>query len=185
MELREVFILGTAVSMDALGVTLSIGVNGRVARSRKVGFIISFAFFQFLLFFLGGAGGFLFEKYVTGIPNVIGGITIIIVGLLMLKEGFDNKEEDDGFLNNNIMCIILGISVSIDALVIGFTAFHNNNIDALMLCNSVLVGLITLFLCTLGFYLCKYIRKIEFVVKYADFLGGIILAIFGLKMLLF
>lgn len=185
MEIKDVVIVAVALAMDALGVTIGIGLNSRVKRNNKVGFIISFAFFQFLFFFLGGIGGFLFEKYITSIPNLIGGIAIALVGAIMIKEGFDGENKEEELLLKKYMYIVLGVSVSIDALVIGFTAFHNIVTYGAMLLDSVMVGLITLLICTTGFYLCRYIRKISFITKYADFLGGIMLIIFAIKMLFF
>ena len=58
------FIVGIALAMDAVGVTVSIGVNPKVIRRNKIAFIMSFAIFQFLFFLLGGIGGHLFEKYI-------------------------------------------------------------------------------------------------------------------------
>ena len=182
MELRDVIIIGVALAMDALGVTIGIGVNSKVSRRKKVCFILSFAVFQILLFFLGGVSGFFFDKYIISIPNIIGGITIFIVGVIMIKEGFNNESEN-GLLEKRFMAIVLGISVSIDALVVGFTAFHAIDGYWVMATNSLIVGIITLVICTTGFYLCRYIRKVQFVTKYADFLGGIMLILFAIKML--
>ena len=54
-----------------------------------------------------------------------------------------------------------------------------------MAVNSILVGLITLLLCTIGFFICRYIRKIDFICKYADILGGLILILLGIEMIIF
>ena len=102
----------------------------------------------------------------------------------MLISAFKNDDKDDSMLIKKSMYIILGMSVSIDALVVGFTAFYET-VSILIFVNSLLVGLITLFLCTLGFFLCRYARKIEFICKYADILGGLILVILGIKMIFF
>ena len=48
MNIKDILIVGVALAMDAFGVTISIGLNKRVNRSKKIGFIISFALFQFL-----------------------------------------------------------------------------------------------------------------------------------------
>ena len=53
MNIKDILIVGVALAMDAFGVTISIGLNKRVNRSKKIGFIISFALFQFLFFFSG------------------------------------------------------------------------------------------------------------------------------------
>lgn len=49
------------------------------------------------------------------------------------------------------MIIILGISVSVDAMVIGFTVFNNIERVLSLLVYTILIGLITLLICTLGF----------------------------------
>ena len=83
MNFKDLIIVGVALAMDAVGVSISIGVNSAIKRINKIGFIISFAFFQFLFFFLGGVCGHLFETYITTIPKVVGGIAIAVVGILM------------------------------------------------------------------------------------------------------
>ena len=100
MNIKDILIVGVALAMDAFGVTISIGLNKRVNRSKKIGFIISFALFQFLFFFSGAIMGFLFEKYITAIPNIIGGTAIGIVGAMMIKEGFEKNENEDLVLKN-------------------------------------------------------------------------------------
>ena len=183
MDIKDVFIIGIALAMDALGVTLSIGLSKGVSRSRKIAFIISFGFFQFLFFFIGGVGGFLFEKYITAIPNLIGGIAIFIVGVLMVKEGFDGEYEEVGLLIKNYMLVVLGVSVSIDALVIGFTTFHKLSNISVLFIYSLIIGLITVLFTNCAFIMGKYIKKIDFIAKYANFFGGGALIIFGLKMI--
>ena len=42
MNIKDILIVGVALAMDAFGVTISIGLNKRVNRSKKIGFIISF-----------------------------------------------------------------------------------------------------------------------------------------------
>ena len=182
MSLKDIIIVGVALAMDAVGVTISIGLNPKVKRYNKIAFIISFAIFQFLFFLLGGIGGHLFEKYITTIPNIVGGVAIAIVGILMIKEGFEDNET---LLLKREMVIILGISVSIDAFVVGFTGFNYISSALKMIGDCSIVGLITLILCSFTFYLCRYIRKIGFIAKYASFFGGITLIIFAIKMIFF
>ena len=95
------------------------------------------------------------------------------------------KDKGNSLLIKNSMVIILGISVSIDALIIGFTTFHQVGSLAILLIDSILIGLITLFFCTFAFFSCRYLRKISFISKYANFLGGIALISFAIKMIFF
>lgn len=185
MNLKDIIIVGVALAMDAVGVTISIGLNSNVKRHNKIAFIMSFAIFQFLFFFLGGIGGHLFETYITTIPNIVGGIAIAIVGAMMIKEGFEDSGKDEMLILKSGMVLILGISVSIDAFVVGFTAFNYISNIGRLIGNSTIIGAITLILCTFAFYLCRYIRKIKFISQYADFFGGITLIIFSIKMIFF
>lgn len=185
MELKEVIIIGIAMAMDALGVTISLGVNCKTKRNTKVKCILSFAIFQFLFILLGGILGNFFDTYIASIPNLMGGIIIGVIGFVMIMDGMKDDGNHNSILDKKFMHIILGISVSIDALVVGFTAFHHIGGYLLLFIDSILIGLITLLICTIGFYFCKYVRKIDFMCKYADFLGGIILILFGVKMIFF
>lgn len=185
MGLREVIIIGIAIAMDALGVTISLGLNCRAQRDTKVKCILSFAIFQFLFILIGGIWGIFFDTYIASIPNLMGGIIMGIIGAIMILSGLKSDGDNNSILEKKYIHIILGISVSIDALVVGFTAFHHIGSYLLLFADSVLVGLITLLICTIGFYLCEYVRKIHFICKYADFLGGIILVLFGIKMIFF
>lgn len=183
MSIYYIFIIGMALAMDAFGVSVGVGLNSILKKNNKMKFIVSFAFFQFLFTFLGGVAGHLFDVYITSIPNIAGGIVMSVVGVVMIIDGLKEKESD--LLIRESTCIILGISVSIDALVIGFTTFCKLSSILLLLVNCILIGLITLFLCTLAFFLCRYIKKISFISKYANFLGGIALVIFGIKVIFF
>ena len=48
MSVISVILVGIALSMDALGVTLSIGVQRGVKRRAKYSYILSFGFFSFI-----------------------------------------------------------------------------------------------------------------------------------------
>lgn len=183
MNLYDVIIIGIALAMDAFGVTLGIGLNPSINRRHKIKFVLSFAFFQFLFTYVGGSLGYLFDTYITNIPSIAGGIIMGIVGILIIIDGF--KEKENEILIKNSTCLLLGISVSIDALVIGFTAFHQISLNLLLCVDSILIGLITLFICTLGFFICRYMKKFKFITTYANFFGGIALIFFGLKMIFF
>jgi len=183
MQVLELFFIGVALAMDAFGVSLSVGVTYGIKRKQKILYILSFAFFQFLMIFIGGALGKYVTTYVIPISNTVGGVAVGIIGLFMIIDGMKNRE--NSILNRNSMILILGISVSIDAIVVGFTTLNFISLFILLLVDSIFIGLITLLMCTFAFYICRYIRKINFVQKYADFLGGIALLIFSIKMIFF
>lgn len=183
MSHLEVLIISIALALDAFGVSLSLGLDKRITKKIAIFSIISSGFFQFLFAYIGGYFGCLFNRYIFTIPSMLGGIIIFFVGLLMIKEGF-NKEES--FKKLHLLVIIfLGMTVSIDALVVGFSTFNILVSKLILLKNSIIVGIVTSFLCLVAFFICKKIRRIDFFKEYADFLGGIILILFGIKMIFF
>jgi len=181
MSVLEVIIIGLALSMDALGVTLGIGINSQIDRARKVSYIVSFGFFQSILTFIGGSLGYYVDKYIIEISNILGGAAIVLVGLLMITQGA--KNEKSNMINKRSMVILLGISVSIDALVVGFISMHDLCNLLVLTVNCILIGLITLIICSIGFFICSYIKRVNFISKYADYLAGFILIIFGLRLI--
>ncbi|MCR3761766.1 manganese efflux pump MntP family protein [Clostridium felsineum] len=183
MNIYSLLMIAIALSLDAFGVALSIGLDNSVKRNNKILFSISFGFFQFLCTFIGAYSGFLFNTYITYLPQIIGGIIIAFVGMFMIKEGFEDKEEK--FLLNFKMYFVLGISVSIDAAVIGFTMFNKISSNSIIFMDSIFIGIITLILSAVAFILSRYLKKITLVCKYADYIGGIILILFGIKMMFF
>lgn len=182
MEVFSVIIIGIALAMDAFGASLSIGINSVIKKRKKVYYLVSFGFFQCSLFFLGGILGNYCNNCIIAISNTLGGIVIAIVGILMIVDGMKNSEKS--ILTKNSMVIILGISVSIDAIVVGFTVFYGIGSLLVLFMYSILIGLITLFICSIGFYMCTHIKKINFFFKYANFFGGLALILFSINMIL-
>lgn len=183
MDMYSLLLIALALALDAFGVALSIGINKGIKFKNKLWFCMSFGFFQFLFSFIGAVLGFLFNTYILSLPKIVGGIIITVVGVLMLKEGLEEKEEN--ILLEKKMYFILGISVSIDAAVIGFTVFNNIASNLILLKYTLFIGVISLIMSGLAFVISRYLRKIKVVAKYADYVGGIILILFGIKMILF
>jgi putative Mn2+ efflux pump MntP len=177
------FSIALALSLDAFGVAVCIGLNNQVRRNNKFLFALSFGFFQFLFSLIGAYAGFLFNTYIAAVPEVIGGIVIAVVGAMMIKEGLENQGECP--LIKPSMYFILGMSVSIDAMVVGFTAFHEVTSMAVRLSDTLFIGLVSLIMSLGAFFLARYLKKVNAIGKYADYLGGVILIIFGIKMIFF
>lgn len=180
----SILFIPIALALDAFGVSLSLGFSNKYKFKQLMMFCLSFGFFQFLFSFIGGIFGDIVNSYILSIPKVFGGIIILIVGVMMIKECFSDDKDEEELKKNlfNSLYITLGISVSIDALVVGFTAYNIYNFYLIFL-NTLLVGVITLLLCVFAIFLSSYLRKLNFIAKYADFLGGTILILFGLRMI--
>ncbi len=181
-----ILLIPVALALDAFGVSLSLGFSNKYRLRELFIFCLSFGFFQFLFSLTGGVFGGLVNSYILSIPKVFGGIVILGVGALMFKEALkkDDEDFDKGGKNLKSLYITLGISVSIDALVVGFTAYNLQRFNIIIL-NTLLIGLVTLILSLFGVFLSMRLRKVHFIEKYADFLGGLMLIAFGVKMIFF
>lgn len=100
----------------------------------------------------------------------------------MLKEG--RSREEKAYVLKPLMVVVVGISVSIDAMVIGFTTFNNISSFLSILLSTLFIGIVTFIACVVAFYISRHLRKIDLVARYADYIGGIILLGFGIKMML-
>ena len=180
MSLYFILSIAFALSLDAFGVALSIGLNKGLGYKKKMLFSISFGFFQFLFALIGALMGIIFNRFITCVPTVAGGMIVAVVGVLMINEGFNKKEEN--ILLHPKMYVVLGVSVSIDAMVVGFTALNSLVFFELMI-DCLIIGIISLIMTSIAFIISKYLKKIRLVSCYAEYIGGIILIIFGLKMI--
>lgn len=180
MSLYFILSIAFALSLDAFGVALSIGLNRGLGYDKKIFFSISFGFFQFLFALIGALMGLMFNKFITSVPCVAGGIIIAVVGVLMINEGFNRKEGN--MLLQPKMYVVLGVSVSIDAMVVGFTALNFLSFFSLIV-DCLIIGIISLIMTAIAFFISKYLKKIRLVSCYAEYIGGIILIIFGLRMI--
>ncbi|SUY47879.1 membrane protein [Clostridium putrefaciens] len=181
MTFLSIFVVAIALSLDAFGVALSIGLNSNVKFRNKLCFCMSFSFFQTLFMLIGSFGSLIFSQYVNYTSSILGGIIVAILGITMIIEGMEDKKTYI-FLKPK-MCILLGVSVSIDALVIGFTFFETITSLILLIKISLFIGMVTCTLTIIAFIISKFFRRIEFICKYADYIGGIILIILGLKLI--
>jgi len=183
MDFYSLFVIALALSLDAFGVALCIGLNKGTTAAAKAMVATSFGFFQFLFSLAGALAGFVFTTYITSVPSIIGGAVVSFVGIMMLKEGREEKEEC--YILKPAMIAVLGVSVSIDALVIGFTALSSVQGASAVLFDTLFIGAVSFVMSFIAFYLSKHLHKIDLVSRYADYIGGVILVLFGMKMMFF
>ncbi|MFX0548161.1 manganese efflux pump [Hathewaya histolytica] len=182
MSLNYLLLFALALSLDAFGVALGIGINPLVKFKNKVAFTLSFGFFQFFFSFLGAYGGFLFGRYILCFPKVLGGAVVAIVGIMMIKEGMEEKKDNKLILSAKTN-IVLGASVSIDAMVLSFTVLNRFKNLRFLLNSTILIGLVAVVMTSIAFLISKKLKEIEIFETYADFISGIILILFGIKMM--
>lgn len=183
MLVDKIFIFGLALSLDAFGVAMGVGCGKKLNLQEGASIVFSFGLFQCLFVFLGGIFGNFINSNLFEISGVFSGIVILILGFLLIKEGYKNEEECTCYNLNFWKYIVLSISVSIDALGVGFSILYKYPIYILFI-NSLIVGAVTLVLTFISLKTVKYIRNFSLVEKYSAYIGGIILVFFGIRMIM-
>lgn len=181
MSIWELFLVGVGLSMDAFAVAVCKGLKMPKINYKQTCLIaLFFGGFQALMPFIGYLLSSRFESYITSIDHWITFVLLAIIGGKMVVESF-KKEEDDGkdekFSIKELF--MLAVATSIDALAVGITfAFLKVNIAV----SVSLIGVTTFVLSALGVFIGhKFGEKYK---NKAEFAGGVILILIGLKILL-
>ena len=181
----ELFLLGVGLSMDAFAVSVCKGLGMRKLNKKQALIIgLYFGGFQALMPFVGRLLGSQFQKYITSIDHWIAFILLGFIGGKMMIEAVREWNEEevvdvmDAPIDHKNM-LVLAVATSIDALTVGITfAFLGTPIVEAI----TIIGITTMVISIAGvvvgnFFGSRYKSK-------AEFIGGLILVLLGLKILL-
>ena len=174
MGIAELFILAVGLSMDAFAVSVCKGLAMQKCSFRKAAVCgVWFGGFQALMPLIGYLLGYQFKEYITSIDHWIAFVLLGIIGGNMIKEalGKDDECEECGDASLDVKTMFL-------MAVATFAFLPNTNIVAAV----SFIGIITFVLSTAGAKIgnvfgARYKSK-------AEFAGGAILILLGLKILL-
>ena len=176
-------LLGIGLAMDVFSVSLANGLNeSHMGKKRQFQIAGCFSIFQTIMPLIGWVCVHtlvdtftVFQKFIPYIALIL----LLFIGSNMILESF--KKDDDKEDNNESLSlyglIIQGIATSIDALSVGFTIANFK--FPLALIESLIIGIVTFFICMFGLKLGK-----KFGLKLANkanILGGSILIFIGLE----
>lgn len=180
MGLIELFVLAVGLSMDAFAVSICKGLSlGKIRVKHMCIAGAWFGGFQALMPLIGYYLGSVFSHIITTYDHWIAFILLAIIGGNMIKESLDKDEENADASMSVKSMFLLAVATSIDALAVGVTfAFLDVNIIPAV----SFIGIITFICSALGVKIgsifgTKYKSK-------AEFFGGAVLIIIGLKILL-
>lgn len=180
MGLLELFILAAGLSMDAFAVSVCKGLAMPKITVKKTLIVgLWFGGFQALMPAIGYFLGVQFRDKITAVDHWIAFILLGLIGANMIKEACSGGcEEESDSLDLKTM-FLLAVATSIDALAVGITfAFLNVH----LLSAVSFIGVTTFVLSAIGVKIgnvfgTRYKSK-------AEFTGGVILILLGLKILL-
>lgn len=185
MTLLEIFLIGIGLSMDAFAVAICKGLAMPNKVDKKGALLIAlyFGVFQAVMPALGWLLGSQFARYVTRLAPWIAFILLAWIGGNMIRESLskeEKEEEETGSVSHKEL-LVLAVATSIDALAVGVT-FSMLELAVSIAVAVGLIGCTTFVISLAGVYVgnvfgAKYKSKAEFV-------GGAILILIGVKILL-
>ena len=179
MTFIEILLIGVGLSMDAFAVSIGKGLSLRRINWRHVlSVALWFGGFQALMPLVGYLLGTTFAEIVSDFDHWVAFFLLGIIGFNMIRDSFakDDDEHDDNF-SLKVM-FMLAVATSIDALAVGVSfAFLHVDIIKAVVCIGVITGLLSAVGLKIGnVFGMKYKSK-------AEFTGGIVLVLMGVKIL--
>lgn len=170
-------ILAGALGTDATSVAMAIGMNG-IERGQISITSITVGLFHVIMPLIGLYLGKIFGTFLGNVASIIGAVIIIILGINMLRESFNNKSIS--YINlNGWQMVLLALSVSLDSFSVGFSlgTFFSMRKTTIVLTIGIVAALMT----AAGMIAGKNLGKV--MGDKAEAVGGIILMFIGLKIL--
>jgi putative Mn2+ efflux pump MntP len=180
MSIIELFILAIGLSMDAFAVSICKGLAiPKITWKESAIAGLWFGGFQALMPTIGYFLGKNFTRYITSVDHWIAFVLLAIIGINMIRESRSDEEEDTSASMDVKEMFLLAVATSIDALAVGITfAFLEVNI----IYAACFIGTTTFVCSAAGIRIGNIFGTIY--KKKAEFLGGLILILLGIKILL-
>ena len=185
MGIVELLLTAIGLSMDAFAVSVCKGLGMRKMRYDQALVIgLYFGVFQAVMPLTGWLLGSQFARHVTKMAPWIAFVLLAWIGGSMIRESLSEKEEEEhaepGELRHREL-LMLAIATSIDALAVG-VSFSMVELTVPIYAAAALIGCTTFAISVAGVFVgnlfgARYKNRAEFV-------GGAILILIGLKILL-
>ena len=184
MGILELLLLAVGLSMDAFAVSVCKGLCMKKADGKSMCICGAwFGGFQALMPLIGFFLGTLFAEAIESFDHWVAFVLLALIGANMLREAFDKEPEAcdiEGVDLSFKSMLVMAIATSIDALAVGISLAMAGDVN--ILAAVALIGIITFTLSAVGVKIgnifgSRYEKK-------AEFAGGVILILLGLKILL-
>ena len=180
MGLAELVLLAVGLSMDAFAVSICKGL-GMKKINLKVAMVLGLFFggFQAGMPVIGWALGSQFMGIIGPIDHWIAFVLLVFIGFNMIREARSDEENESNDRFDFKTMLPLAVATSIDALAVGVTfAFLRVNIVPAV----SFIGCITFLLSAIGLKAGNIIGAKNR--SRAEFAGGLVLILMGIKILL-
>ena len=186
MGIGELFLLAVGLSMDAFAVSVCKGLAMKKATLKAEATCgLWFGGFQMLMPITGFFLGSLFAEAIEAFDHWVAFGLLAVIGINMLKEALekDDKSGDDPEKDADLSVrtmFLMAVATSIDALAVGISLAMVGSVNIWLA--AAFIGICTFLLSALGVKIgnvfgSRYEKK-------AEFAGGVILILLGVKILL-
>ena len=181
MSFVSIILIAIGLSMDAFAVSICKGLKmRRIDYGQTLLIGLFFGGFQALMPLIGWLFAFKFQNHIESIDHWIAFVLLGFIGGKMIYDSLHHDEEDMPEKFSIYELFILAIATSIDALAVGIVFALSGGVEIFIA--VAVIGLITFMLSVAGVFIG---HKFGAVYKTkAEFAGGVILVIIGLKILL-
>lgn len=175
----EVLLLAIALSMDAFAVSIGLGSKQK-SHPMFLALMASvyFGVFQGLMPLIGYLGGKGMLGWVESYAPLVSFLLLVLIGGKMIFESFSEGIEEDLTKVTHRVLLTLAIATSIDAMAAGF-ALTLLNINPFLAC--FIIAATTFIFSYLGVFIG--VKSGTWLESKAEFLGGVVLIMIGIKML--
>lgn len=172
-------VMAIALGMDAFSVCVGMGMTVfRLRRAAWTGMWIGL--FHMLMPLIGMILGQLLSTRFGEIAEMAGGLLLLLIGFQMILSLMRTKDTRNEFVYvSDASMLLFAFSVSIDSFSVGLSM---GLFGAEMLAAILMFGCASMIMAWSGFYIGR--KTGRYFGKYGEALGGIILFLFGLKILL-
>ena len=182
MNIFLVVPVALALAMDAFAVSVGVSVlPGGLKKKQRIRLAVFFGFFQFLMTLAGWLVGQGFLAYLRDVDHWVAFGLLLLIGGRMMAESFrsgSSANKISGDPTKGATLLLIAVATRIDAFAVGLSFAA---IQQMIVFPSIIIGLVAFAMTYVGTMLGPLIGRMAG--KKADFLGGLILIIIGIKIL--
>ena len=173
-KLLALLLVGFSVGLDNFAISVAMGLSG-ISKKHRIRNSLVFCAFEtgmpLIGFFVGrGASGPL-----GGSANILGAGLLIVTGLYAILQDFISHEGKESTPNSLRRLFIMGLSISIDSLIVGFSlgATKEPIVETVLI-----IGIFSIILSLIGMEVGSRLKSS--VESYSELFSGIILILVGI-----
>lgn len=183
MDYVSIFAVAVGLSFDTFAVSITCGIlRKEIIFWQAVRIALIFAFFQSINPLIGWALGLSVSTYISEYDHWLAFIMLLLLGVKMIYESFKPHEEKTLDPFRLRYQISMGLSTSIDALIIGVSFAFINIETSRMLSATFIIGFVTFVVAMLGMLFGKKTRHLFG--SRMELIGGLILIAIGTRILI-